>query len=140
MVGERVRYLQLVTLKEPPLTVSGISRVHPTIEYNASLIRGEIHVMTGLNKDKDKDKRSGETRVSNFSINTFTSKYRYIHIKRQIHSQQKTNTYTSNDKYIHIKRQILSHQQTNRFTSKPGEQLLLGVQPSLRLLVGRLQE
>jgi len=30
-----------------------------------SLIRGEIHVMTGLNKDKDKDKRSGETRVSN---------------------------------------------------------------------------
>ena len=29
------------------------------------LLRGEIHVMTGLNKDKDKDKRSGETRVSN---------------------------------------------------------------------------
>ena len=28
-------------------------------------VRGEIHVMTGLNKDKDKDKRSGETRVSN---------------------------------------------------------------------------
>jgi len=27
--------------------------------------RNEIHVMTGLNKDKDKDKRSGETRVSN---------------------------------------------------------------------------
>jgi len=28
-------------------------------------VRGEIHVMTGLNKDKDKDKRSGEARVSN---------------------------------------------------------------------------
>ena len=27
-------------------------------------MRGEIHVMTGLNKDKDKDKRSGEARVS----------------------------------------------------------------------------
>jgi len=27
--------------------------------------RNEIHVMTGLNKDKDKDKRSGEARVSN---------------------------------------------------------------------------
>jgi len=27
--------------------------------------RGEVHVMTGLNKDKDKDKRSGEARVSN---------------------------------------------------------------------------
>ena len=77
MVGERVRYLQLVTLKEPPLTVSGISRVWPTIEYNASLIRGEIHVMTGLNKDKDKDKRSGETRVGNFSTNTSTSKHKY---------------------------------------------------------------
>ena len=32
--------------------------------------------MTGLNKDKDKDKRSGETRVSNF-FNI------YIHVKNQ---------------------------------------------------------
>ena len=51
------------------------------IEYNVSLIRGEIHVMTGLNKDKDKDKRSGETRVSN--LNAFTSKCKYVHMKIQ---------------------------------------------------------
>ena len=74
MVGERVQYLQLVILKEPPLTVSGASTVHPLDKY--VLIRGEIHVMTGLNKDKDKDKRSGETRVSN-SFNV------YIHVNSQ---------------------------------------------------------
>ena len=33
-------------------------------ELQFILARGEIHVMTGLNKDKDKDKRSGEARVS----------------------------------------------------------------------------
>ena len=33
-------------------------------ELQFLLVRGEIHVMTGLNKDKDKDKRSGEARVS----------------------------------------------------------------------------
>ena len=33
-------------------------------ELQFTLDRGEIHVMTGLNKDKDKDKRSGEARVS----------------------------------------------------------------------------
>ena len=33
-------------------------------ELQFLLARGEIHVMTGLNKDKDKDKRSGEARVS----------------------------------------------------------------------------
>ena len=31
--------------------------------------------MTGLNKDKDKDKRSGETRVGNLSTNTSKHKY-----------------------------------------------------------------
>ena len=71
MVGERVQYLLLVTLKEQPLTVSGASTVQPLDKYDP--IRGEIHVMTGLNKDKDKNKRSGETRVSNsFNVHIHT--------------------------------------------------------------------
>ena len=38
MVGERARYLQLVTLKEPPLTVSGISTIQPS--NNSYVIKG----------------------------------------------------------------------------------------------------
>ena len=44
--------------------------------------------MTGLNKDKDKDKRSGETRVSNFC-------HGYIHVDgqyKQHHSKVETET------------------------------------------------
>lgn len=44
---------------------SAIPAVGYTQRATIDCVRGELHVMTGLNKDKDKDKRSGEARVSN---------------------------------------------------------------------------
>ena len=90
-------------------------------ELQFLLARGEIHVMTGLNKDKDKDKRSGEARVSD----VFDCISLLLHI---------ANICDGCCKFLWLVELFIT------VSCKPGEQFLLGVQPSLRPLVGGLQK